>query len=267
MSWNGFKKAVHRALAPVSVKAGDKALDKDFDIEDRRYQQLRKAGQALQKALKGYRDLLRSVSAAQVSIAEIVSNPYDQGVLATGQNYSQVGQTYLQTVRDLEEATVEQVVGPVQETILDPITAFSNYFTETDAAIKKRAHKKTDLELCKAKVRKLTDKPAKDAAKLPQAEKELALAKDIYEELNDQLKAELPQLVALRVPFFDPSFEALVKIHKRFCTESYARLAQVQQYLDPQLRDDYAEGKLDGKMDDLIIQMNLLNIATLAGKV
>ena len=83
----------------------------------------------------------------------------------------------------------------------------------------KRAHKKIDYEQCKAKVRRLVDKPAKDAAKLPRAEKELSMAKEIYDELNDQLKAELPQLIALRVPFYDPSFEALVKIQLRFCTE------------------------------------------------
>lgn len=102
---------------------------------------------------------------------------------------------------------------------MDPIGKFSNYFTEIDEAIKKRAHKKIDYEQCKSKVRRLVDKPAKDAAKLPRAEKELSMAKEIYDELNDQLKAELPQLIALRVPFYDPSFEALVKIQLRFCTE------------------------------------------------
>ena len=96
------------------------------------------------------------------------------------------------------------------------LESFPTYFSEIDEAIK--THKKIDYEQCK-KVRRLVDKPAKDAAKLPRAEKELSMAKEIYDELNDQLKAELPQLIALRVPFYDPSFEALVKIQLRFCTE------------------------------------------------
>ncbi|CAN3363534.1 reduced viability upon starvation protein 161 [Diutina catenulata] len=261
MSWNGFKKAVTRAGGQLSVKAVDKTMDKDFDIEERRYQTLRKAGQGLQKASKGYLDALRAVTAAQVTIAGIVSNLYEEGTQGT--QYSQVGNVYLQTVKDFDEETVKQIDGPFRETVLDPVTKFANYFTEIDSAIKKREHKKTDLEQAKAKVRKLIDKPAKDAGKLPAAEKELTIAKDIYDDLNEQLKAELPQLIALRVPFYDPSFEALVKIQMRFCTEGYARLAQVQQHLDPQSRDEYAEGQLDSKIDDLILQMNSLNITTL----
>jgi amphiphysin len=84
------------------------------------------------------------------------------------------------------------------------------------------------------------DKPSDDATKLPRAEKEAAMAREIYEELNEQLTAELPQLIDLRVPYLDPSFEALVKIQLRFCKEGYERMAQVQQYLEPQVREDYA---------------------------
>jgi bridging integrator 3 len=67
------------------------------------------------------------------------------------------------------------------------------------------------------------------------------MAREIYEDLNEQLTSELPQLIDLRVPYLDPSFEALVKIQLRFCKEGYERMAQVQQYLEPQVREDYAQ--------------------------
>lgn len=41
------------------------------------------------------------------------------------------------------------------------------------------------------------------------------MARDVYETLNDQLTNEVPQLIDLRVPYLDPSFEALVKIQLR----------------------------------------------------
>lgn len=263
MSWEGFKKAINRAGGAIIVKDVDKTIDKDFDSEERRYKTLKNAGQGLQKASKGYLDALRAVTASQVTIAEIVSNLYEEGKSGSGSAYSTVGAYYLQSVRDIDEETVKQVDGPFRETILDPITKFANYFNEIDEAIKKRTHKKTDYDQCKAKVRRLIDKPAKDAAKLPRAEKELSMAKEIFDGLNEQLKAELPQLISLRVPFYDPSFESLVKIQLKFCTEGYSRLAQVQQYLDQNSRDDYANGVLDGKIDDLIVQMNGLNIASI----
>lgn len=247
------------------VKDVDKTIDKDFDTEERRYKTLKTAGQNLQKASKGYLDSLRAVTASQVTIAEIVSNLYEEAKQG-GSIYSNVGNFYLQSVRELDEETVKQVDGPFRETILDPITKFAGYFNEIDEAIKKRAHKKIDYDQCKAKVRRLIDKPAKDAGKLPRAEKELAMSKEIFDELNEQMKAEMPQLISLRVPFYDPSFESLVKIQLKFCTEGYSRLAQVQQYLDQTSRDEYANGVLDGKIDDMILQMNGLNITSLGAK-
>ncbi|GMM39463.1 hypothetical protein FOG51_03820 [Hanseniaspora uvarum] len=264
MSWTGFKKAVNRAGNSVLVKDVDKTVDKEYDVELRRYKVLERAAGNLTKDSKGFLDALRAVTASQVTIAEIISNLYDDSK-SYNSGYN-VGNYYLQCVRDFDSETVKQLDGPFRETVLDPITKFSNYFQEIGEAIKKRDHKKQDYDAAKSKVRRLIDKPAKDAGKLPKAEKDLQYAKDVYDQLNDQLKQELPQLVSLRVPYFDPSFESLVKIQLRFCTEGYTRLAQIQQYLDEQSRDDYANGVLDSKMEQILQQMSSLDICALGYK-
>lgn len=263
MSWEGFKKAINRTTGSVMVKAADKVTDKEYDIEERRYKILEKAGKELQKETKGYLDSLRAVTASQVSMGETINNLYEDARSLGGVN---VGGYYLQAVQDYDTETVKQLDGPFRETVLDPITKFSTYFNEISEATKKRAHKKQDYEQAKSKARRLVDKPAKDASKLPKAERELALAKDIFDDLNNQLKAELPQLIDLRVPYFDPSFEALVKIQLRFCTEGYARLAQIQQYLDPATRDEYANGQLDVRIDQMLDEMRKLNVCSLGVK-
>ena len=265
MSWGGFKKALNRAGNSVLIKDIDKTTDKEFDMEERRYKILQRAGECLQKEAKGYLDSLGAVTACQVSIAEVISNLYADSKYISGGGFN-VGNYYLQCVQDFDIETVKQLDGPFRETVLDPITKFSQYFKEIEEAIKKRDHKKKDYDAAKAKVRRLVDKPAKDVSKLPRAEKELAIAKDIFDNLNDQLKMELPQLVALRVPYYDPSFEALVKIQLRFCTEGYTRLAQIQQYLDMQSRDDYANGALDDRIEDLLRQMSSLDICAVGFK-
>lgn len=43
------------------------------------------------------------------------------------------------------------------------------------------------------------------------------------------------EVCVCRVPYLDPSFEALVKIQLRFCAEAYSRMAQVQQYVHSSL--------------------------------
>ena len=87
------------------------------------------------------------------------------------------------------------------------------------------------------------------------------MAKAAYEQLNEQLFAEIPQLIELRVPYLDPSFEALVKIQLRFCAEAYSRMAQVQQYLEASTRDDYAQGVLDARVEEVLGQIRDLSIA------
>ena len=50
----------------------------------------------------------------------------------------------------------------------------------------------------------------------------------MFDFLNDQLIAELPQLLDLRVPFFDPSFEDMIRMQCKFAEEGYDKLSGVQ---------------------------------------
>lgn len=126
--------------------------------------------------------------------------------------------------------------------------------------MKKRTHKLTDYDGLRAKVRKLTDKPSSDMTRQPAAEREADAAKKAYDTLNNQLLDEIPQIIDLRVPYLDPSFEALVKIQLRFCAEAYSRMAQVQQYLDKDTREQYASGQLDGRVEEVLQEIRGLSI-------
>lgn len=187
-----------------------------------------------------------AMTASQTRIAETIDAFY--GEAGTKDNVSAY---YRQAVEELDAETVKELViskiaqltqdGPYRTCVIDPISRFCAYFPDINEAIKKRSHKLMDYDALRAKVKRLVDKPSDDATKLPRAEKEAEMAKELYEDLNEQLTAELPQLIDLRVPYLDPSFEALVKIQLRFCKEGYERMAQVQQYLDPQVREEYAQ--------------------------
>ena len=261
MSWGGFKKAMQRAGNSVIIKDIDKINDKEFDDQERRYNLLKKNCEQLVVESKGYLDSLRIVSSSQLRIAEVLENLNSD----TDNNSAKEGKIYLQTVQSLDNNVVKKLDEPYIETVMNPCLKFERYFKEIDDAIKKRHHKKNDYEALKAKVRKLTDKPSKDVSKLPASEKELQLSKEIFESINNQLKSELPQLIQLRIPYFDPSFQALVKIQYRFSVESYTELSQVQQYIDPQMRDQYVDGTLDRNIENILNQMLGLDITKLGG--
>lgn len=94
-------------------------------------------------------------------------------------------------------------------------------------------------------MKKLIEKPSDDPNKLPkvnitqpllyscltprrQAQQEHDEAKMIFDALNDQLIQELPQLMDLRIPYFDPSFEAMIRMQCKFAEEGYEKLGGVQ---------------------------------------
>ncbi|KAH0373082.1 BAR-domain-containing protein, partial [Aureobasidium melanogenum] len=258
MSWAGFKKNVNRAATQVMVKTGhvEQTHDRSYEVEERRYRVMENAATRLQKESKGYLDSLRAMTASQMRIAETIDAFYGDAGANDG-----VSRSYKQAVEDLDAETIKALDGPFRATVLDPINRFCAYFPDINECIKKRNHKLLDYDRVRAQVKRLTEKPDKDVTKLPRTEKEAEMLKAAYEQLNEQLFNDLPQLIELRVPYLDPSFEALVKIQLRFCAEAYSRMAQVQQYLDPDTRDQYANGNLDARVEQVLQEIRELSIA------
>jgi bridging integrator 3 len=81
-----------------------------------------------------------------------------------------------------------------------------------------------------------------------QAQQEHDDAKEVFDLLNSQLITELPQLLELRVPYFDPSFEAMIRIQAKFAEEGYEKMGGVQRFFTDSVRDDYAAGQLDAQV-------------------
>lgn len=129
-------------------------------------------------------------------------------------------------------------------------------------AIAKRNKKLLDYDATRSKLRKLED--SQDNIKLSRAEKEAEEADQVFQTINNALATELPQMLALRIPYLDPTFEALVRMQTKFAEESYERLGGVQRYLPDEVRDAYANGNLDGQVEGALQEIRELSIAGMA---
>jgi bridging integrator 3 len=60
---SGFKKAVNRAGTTVMMKTGhvEKTVDREYEVEERRFRTLESAANRMQKEAKGYLDSLRGM--------------------------------------------------------------------------------------------------------------------------------------------------------------------------------------------------------------
>lgn len=71
---------------------------------------------------------------------------------------------------------------------------------------------------------------------------------------------ELPQLVDMRIPYLDPSFEMMVRSQVKFAEEGYEHLGSVQRCFPESVRTEYAEGQLDTQVESALQEMRGLSI-------
>lgn len=138
--------------------------------------------------------------------------------------------------------------------MIEPLARYVSYFPEVNEAIKRRNKKLLDYDAQRSKVRKLIDKPSEDPSRLPRAEQEANMARELYENLNTILINDLPKLVDLRVPYLDPVFEALVKTELRFAQTGYEQLEGMRGSIPAEV-----EGG-DRRIDEVLQQMRELTI-------
>ncbi|CEH15978.1 bar-domain-containing protein [Ceraceosorus bombacis] len=260
MSWNGFKKSLSRAGTTVMQKTGqvDRTVDSEFADEEARYRALEKEVLALQKEAKGYLDAIRLLAASQSRVAETVDEFFiDHSDAAMAAN------AYKRSTDELDAKTARELDAPYRATVLEPVGKLASFFPEINRTIEKRNKKLLDYDSARTRHRKLLEKPSDDPTRLPRAEKELEEAKILFESLNDQLMTELPQLLELRIPYLDPSFEAMVRMQAKFAEEGYEKLGGVQRYFAEGVREEYAEGQLDAQVEGVLQEMRELSICGL----
>jgi len=260
MSWAGFKKSVNRAGTTLLQKTGqiERTVDREFAEEEAKYKIFEKECQELQKDGKGYWDAMRAMCAAQSRIGDTVDIFY--GVADRSSDGALAGHAYKRSVDDLDSSFTREMDAPYRTTIAEPMGKMCAYFPIVNEHIAKRNKKLLDYDSARSKLRKLIDKPSEDPTKLPRAQQEHDDAKEMFDMLNEALIAELPQLLDLRVPYFDPSFEAMIRMQAKFAEEGYEKLSGVQRFFGESVRDDYAAGQLDAQVEGVLQEMRELSI-------
>ncbi|SCV72667.1 BQ2448_4204 [Microbotryum intermedium] len=285
MSWAGLKKATARATTSVMMKTGqvEKTNDSEFQREDQMYRTLEKNSNALQKEAKAYLDSVRQVSASSTRIAGTLDLFFgsDAGESAMSAN------AYKRATEEMEGAVARDIDAPYRATVMDPIGKLCSHWPEVNKTIDKRNKKLIDYDAARSKVKKLSDKPSDDPTKLRMAEQEAETAREIFEVLDQQVRNDLPQLLDLRVPYLDPSFECMVgrnqsspfsfclialiriyspsqvRVQAHFASDGYEKLGGVQRYFADTVRDDYASGQLDAQVEGCLQEMRELSICGL----
>jgi len=236
----------------------ERTVDREFSDEEGKFKIYEKECNILAKEAKAYLDAMRSMTATQARLADTIDTFY--GAADRNSDGAMAGNAYKRAVEELDGGIGRELDAPYRATVLDPALKMCSYFPLINESISKRNKKLLDYDSARSKMRKLIDKPSDDPTKLPKAQQEHDDTKEIFDILNDQLVTELPQMLDLRIPFFDPSFEAMIRIQCKFAEEGYEKLGGVQRYFSETARDDYAAGQLDAQVEGVLQEMRELSI-------
>lgn len=233
--------------------------DSVFKSEEARYRTLEKNANALQKEAKAYLDAIRSLSASSARIA----NTIDLFFGTEAGEQAMAANAYKRAVEGMEASVSQNIDAPYRATVLEPIGKLCSYWPEINNALSKRHKKLLDYDAARSKARKLSDKPSDDTTKLPRAEQESETAREVFEAMDEQLRNDLPQILDLRIPYLDPSFECMVRMQTNFASDGYDKLGSVQRYFAEGIREDYAAGNLDAQVEGCLQELRELSIVGL----
>ncbi|XP_068518184.1 bridging integrator 3 [Anas acuta] len=223
MSWIPFK------IGQPKKQIVPKTVERDFEREYGKLQQLEDQTKKLQK------DMKKSTDA-------------DLGIAAGA------AQTLFPTSLASNHPSSFPQVNQIQKTVIEPLKKFSSVFPSLNMAVKRREQALQDYKRLQSKVEKYEEKERTGPvlAKLHQAREELRPVKEDFEAKNKQLLEEMPKFYSSRIDYFKPSFESLVRAQVVYYTEMHKIFGDLSAQIDqPGLSDEQRERENEAKLSEL----------------
>ncbi|KAI7877362.1 BAR adaptor protein Hob3 [Lichtheimia hyalospora FSU 10163] len=226
---SGLKKNLGRAGTSFMQRTGivERTVDEEFKIEYDQHKALEKKVIRLFKEAQHSMTSMRDISIAKRRIAETLSE-FEQ----SSSSSENIMTAYMHVLIWLDEEARLALDAEFRKTILEPLERMCMYYPAVQEAVKHRQKLALDYDTQRAKVRNMIDKssPVSDSGHhaLPTMEEQAHHAREMYEELNLILVQDLARLIELRVPYLDPSFDALVKSESNYAQAGYDALQTLE---------------------------------------
>uniref|UniRef100_A0A8V0ZCC1 Bridging integrator 3 n=1 Tax=Gallus gallus TaxID=9031 RepID=A0A8V0ZCC1_CHICK len=227
-----------------------KTVERDFEREYGKLQQLEEQTKKLQKDMKKSTDADLAMSKAAVKISsDLLSNPLcEQDAAFLG-----VVTAFDTAMRRMDSFNQEKV-NQIQKTVIEPLKKFGSVFPSLNMAVKRREQTLQEYRRLQAKVEKYEEKERSGPglAKLHQAREELRPVRADFEAKNQQLLQEMPKFYSSRSDYFTPSFEALLRAQVVFYSEMRSIFGDLTAQIGrAALSDELRERENEGRLGEL----------------
>lgn len=164
----------------------------------------------LQKELTRFMNAVRVLNQCTRSLSETLGDVYEPG-WAGCDKYGDIMKTRMLLWEDL--------LISLQSKMMEPMGNYISKFPEIKARIHKRERKVVDYDLRRRELEALKNKQKATDQKIAQSEDSYSQAKQLYDEITDELYEELPTFFDSRIQFYASIFQSLAATEARFHSE------------------------------------------------
>ncbi|XP_021466281.2 bridging integrator 2 isoform X1 [Oncorhynchus mykiss] len=212
----GFAKLVQKSLNRAQEKVMQK-LGKNMETKDEQFEQYsqnllkqQNDGGRLFKDVKAYFSAVKVMHETSKRLSQTLRDVYEpdwQG----GEDLSVIMESEDLLWNDYEEKLTDQIVRTMEN--------YTGQFHEVKERVAKRGRKLVDYDSSRHHLETLQNAKKKDDAKITKAEEEFNKAQSVFEEINKEMREELPVLYQSRIGCYVTVFQNISNLRDVFYKE------------------------------------------------
>ncbi|XP_041097607.1 bridging integrator 2a isoform X2 [Polyodon spathula] len=211
-----FAKRVQKQLSRGREKVLQK-LGKTVETKDEQFEQCsqhfikqQNEGSKLLKDLKSYYSAVKGMHDASKRLSETLQEVYET---------DWEGKTEHRTIMESDDLLWNDFEEKLADQAVRTVETYVSQFPEVKERVAKRGRKLVDYDSARHHLEALQNSKKKDEAKLSKAEEEFNKAQSVFEEINTELREELPALYHSRIGCYVTVFQNISNLRDIFYKE------------------------------------------------
>lgn len=206
------QKSLNRAQEKVLQKLG-KAMetkDEQFELCSQNLYKQQLDGGRLYKDVRAYFTAVKSVHETSKRLSQTLRDIYES---------DWDGVEDLAVITDSEDLLWNDFEEKINDQIVRTMENYTSQFPEVKERVAKRGRKLVDYDSARHHLEALQSAKKKDDAKITKAEEEFNKAQNVFEEINNELREELPVLYQSRIGCYVTVFQNISNLRDVFYKE------------------------------------------------
>uniref|UniRef100_A0A8C5GIX6 Bridging integrator 2-like n=1 Tax=Gouania willdenowi TaxID=441366 RepID=A0A8C5GIX6_GOUWI len=206
------QKSLNRAQEKVLQKLGKtmETKDEQFELCSQNLNKQQIDGSRLFKDVKAYHTAVKAVHETSKRLSLTLRDIYETDWMGV-QDLTAITESEDLLWNDFEEKLCDQIVRTMEN--------YTSQFPEVKERVAKRGRKLVDYDSARHHLEALQSAKKKDEAKISKAEEEFNKAQNVFEEINNELREELPVLYQSRIGCYVTVFQNISNLRDVFYKE------------------------------------------------